>query len=70
MAKKYYEYKTIEGDTFDSIALDFYNEEKYASLIIQSNNEYRTVIIFDSGKILKIPVIEESSVESLPPWKR
>lgn len=67
---KYYEYETIQGDTFDMIALDFYNDEAYASTIIQANPEYRNVIIFNAGVMLKIPIIEEDTPEMLPPWKR
>lgn len=67
---EYYEYETLQGDTFDMIALDFYDDEKYASLIIQANPEYRDILIFDAGVILKIPIIEETPADTLPPWKR
>lgn len=66
----YYNYKTIKGDTFDSIALDFYNQENLASQIINANMDYRRVLIFNAGIKLKIPVIEEQTAASLPPWKR
>ena len=36
MADKYFEYKTRQGDTFDMIALDVYNEERKAHIIIQA----------------------------------
>jgi hypothetical protein len=70
LLNEYYEYTTIQGDTFDMISLDFYDDEKYASEIIKSNPEYRTVLVFDEGSILKIPIIDEETAESLPPWKR
>lgn len=66
---EYYEYTTLQGDTFDMIALDFYDDEAYASKIIEANPEYCKVIIFESGVVLKIPIVEESSPETLPPWK-
>ncbi len=66
----YYEYITLQGDTFDMIALDFYDDESYASKIIEVNPEYCKVIIFDAGIILKIPIVEDTSPEVLPPWKR
>lgn len=65
----YDEYETIQGDTFDSIALDFYDEEYYASEIINANPNFSAVIIFDEGIVLKIPVLDIKNV-SLPPWKR
>lgn len=70
LVKKYYIYETLQGDTFDMIALDFYDNESYASLIIGANSEYRRVIIFDAGIMLKIPIIQKENVTTLPPWKR
>ncbi|MDF2591971.1 MAG: LysM protein [Clostridia bacterium] len=67
---KYYEYETIQGDTFDMIALDFYNDEAKASTIIQANPECCNVLVFDAGVVLKIPQIEETASTTLPPWKR
>ena len=67
---RYYTYKTLEGDTFDCIALDFYNKETLASIIIQANLKYRKIITFSAGIELIIPIIEQSSADSLPPWKR
>jgi len=65
-----YTYKTLAGDTFDMIALDFYNDESLASVIIQANYQYRDTIIFSGGEVLTIPIIETPSANSLPPWKR
>ena len=67
---KYYFYTTIQGDTFDSIALDFYNEEVFSSEIIKVNKQYRSTLVFDEGVRLKIPIIDSRAVETLPPWKR
>lgn len=63
--------KTIEGDTFDSLALEFYNDEKLASAIIQANPDYCDTLIFSAGVELTIPeVIEVTMPETLPPWRR
>lgn len=67
---RYYTYKTLEADTFDSIALDFYNKETQSSTIIQANLQYRKIIIFSAGIELMIPIIEQSVADSLPPWKK
>jgi phage tail protein X len=70
MPDKYYIYETLQGDTFDMIALDFYNDEVYASTIIQANPDYRNILIFDAGIKLIIPIIDEPTAVTLPPWKR
>lgn len=66
----YFEYTTQAGDTFDILALDAYNDETKAHVIIQANPEYASVLIFDAGVTLKIPVIEPTAASTLPPWKR
>jgi hypothetical protein len=70
MAKTHYTYTALSGDTFDSIALDFYNHEHLSSHIIQENPEHRNTLTFKGGETLKIPIIEQQAAISLPPWKR
>lgn len=70
MADMYIEYVTLQGDTFDIIALDFYNEETKSHLIMQANPQYVDVVVFDADVPLKIPLIEPEAVATLPPWKR
>ncbi|QGQ97056.1 LysM domain-containing protein [Paenibacillus psychroresistens] len=67
---KYYLYTALSHDTFDSIALDFYNEETLSGNIISANPQYRNTILFSGGEVLQIPVIEVKAAETLPPWKR
>ena len=62
---------TVEGDTFDRLALLYFNEEKLASDIIKANPDYCDVLIFEAGITLTIP--EDSAVvppATLPPWRR
>ncbi len=67
----YSDYYTAEGDTFDRIALDFYNEEKLAYLIINANPNDCDVLIFDAGVYLRIPTIDTVDYpDTLPPWRR
>lgn len=62
---------TVEGDTFDALALEFYNDEKQAWLIIRANLDYCDVLIFEAGIEIKIPIVEFVSLpETLPPWRR
>lgn len=70
MPEKYYEYETLDGDTWDSIALDFYDNEYYASKIMEANPDYIKTLIFGAGIKLKIPILDETAPSTLPPWKR
>lgn len=64
-------YVTVEGDTFDMLALTFYGQEKLASVIIQANPDYCDTLIFEAGIPLVIPDVAEVTLpESLPPWRR
>jgi len=65
----FYKYETLKGDTFDIISLDFYNDEKFASEIIQANPQYRDTLVFDAGIKLDIPIISKKVMSSLP-WRR
>ena len=62
---------TAEGDTFDALALEYYNDEKLASTIIQANPDHCDVLIFDAGVSLTIPGLSSVTYpETLPPWRR
>ena len=64
-------YITVAGDTFDSLALLFYNDEKLASTIIQANPDYCDTLIFEAGVSLTIPeAVAAVMPETLPPWRR
>ena len=65
-----FNYTTMAGDTFDMIALDAYNDEFRAVEIIRANSQYAGVVSFDAGVVLRIPYLEETAPETLPPWKR
>ncbi len=70
MARNYYIYETVDGDTFDTISLAFYEAEHYSSEIMKENPDYVSTVIFSAGVKLKIPVIEQPAASTLPPWKR
>lgn len=66
-----YEHITVEGDTFDSLALQYYSEERLASTIIQANPDYCDTLIFEAGVLLYIPDVSTVEMPStLPPWRR
>lgn len=65
------EYTAQGGDTFDSIALAAYNEERMASTIIAANPDLSDVLIFEGGELVQIPIVEAvATPDTLPPWRR
>ena len=71
MVKKYAEYTTRNGDTYDLLAIAAYNDEKLASRIIQANPLHMKTLVFEEGVLLKIPILERVELPStLPPWRR
>ncbi len=63
-------YVTRQGDTWDNISQAFYNNPFKTAELISVNSEYADTLIFDQGVQLNIPILESSSPETLPPWKR
>lgn len=62
---------TVEGDTFDGLALKYYNDEKMASAIMQANPDHCDTLIFEAGVPLEIPAVSTVTLpETLPPWRR
>lgn len=67
---EFLEYNTRAGDTFDSLAMDLYDNERMASVIMDENPQYCDVLIFDANITLFLPVIEvETSPDTIPPWR-
>ena len=69
------DYVAQGGDTFDSIALVAYNEERMASTRIEANPDLSDVrvcvLIFEGGEAVRIPIVETvETPETLPPWRR
>lgn len=62
-------YSTKQNDTFDKIALYFYDDEKLATYFIEANPEYSNVLIFDEGVLLNLPRLERIETTTLPKWK-
>ncbi len=71
LVKDYQEYVTKQGDTYDALALDAYDDERMASHIIQANLQYMDTLIFDAGIKLRLPVLDNiERPATLPPWRR
>lgn len=73
-------YQCSAGETFDSVALELYGDEKYACELLNANPDLCNIPIFSGGEILDIPIVEEAEEdedqddeeETMPakaPWK-
>lgn len=69
-------YKThiaAAGESFDSVALDYYGDEFIADKLmkVKDNTRYTKMVIFKGGEELKIPVYDDiESTETLAPWRQ
>ena len=63
-------YKTIQGDTWDGIAVKVYGDEKYMNELLEANQAYREIIIFPAKVSLSLPDIQTQTTTILPPWKK
>lgn len=68
-------YRCSGGETFDSVALQLYGDEKYASELLGANAAYCEKLVFSGGEELNVPVVE-TAVDSdtgqqigTAPWK-
>lgn len=62
-------YTTIQGDTWDNIALIVYGNEKYADFLMQSNYPFLDTLVFSSGTVLNVPELPVSKSKLLPTWR-
>ena len=66
-------YRTVQGDTWDIIALRMYPKlggEKLMDRLLEANSKHRDTVSFATNILLQIPDVEIPVVSSLPPWKR
>lgn len=67
------QYTCVGGETFDSIARNLFDDERYAAELMCANPEYSNYSIFTGGEKILIPVIDTSVDEEqapiLAPWK-
>lgn len=57
-------YKTIQGDTWDSIAYKIYGDEKYTDFLMQNNFELLDIFVFKAGTIVNTPELPTSQSEA------
>lgn len=65
-------YLCVAGESYDSIALMVFKDEKYASDIMAVNPQLCTIPQFNGGEIINLPVISEDKMDFIrnnAPWK-
>jgi phage tail protein X len=63
-------YTTIQGDTWDIIAYKLFGVESRMLLLMQTNPDHISTVIFSAGVALTIPEIPDAVSAELPPWKQ
>lgn len=61
-------FKSVAGDSFDSIAKKFLGSEKYTPALIKANPELITTFIFDANVELNVPEFKTVK-QTVLPWK-
>lgn len=68
------QYRCSAGESFDFIARNVYEDEKYAADLMNANPEYCNRLVFSGGEVLRLPVVAvDSSGENssdIAPWRR
>lgn len=69
-----YEYTCAGGETWDSIALEIFDDEKYAAEIMAANPRYSGRVVFTGGEVLQLPLVEmpedeDTTAPVSAPWK-
>lgn len=62
-------YRTIQGDTWDSIAFSLAGKESFMVSLINANPDHADVVVFRAGIILNVPDVPISIAATLPPWR-
>lgn len=66
-------YPCSAGETFDSVALAVYGDEKYAADLLNANPALCRKMVFTGGETLLLPVVyiaEDSYTDTAAPWKQ
>ena len=62
-------YTTVQGDMWDSIARQLYNNESLMHILIDANPQYRTIAIFPANCLISVPEISRAARVTWPPWR-
>lgn len=63
-------YITIQGQTWDMIALDVYGSELYADILMKNNVKLLDYYVFPQGIIINVPDLPDNyEEEEQPDWR-
>lgn len=62
-------YRTVQGDTWDSIARALWGSEYFMHQLLDANPDCADILIFPAGTTLRVPQADTSALPAnLPPW--
>lgn len=63
-------YETVQGDTWDIIAIKVYGSLANINELMDANRAYIDTVMFNSGIKITTPELIAQQSSKLPPWKR
>ena len=65
-------YTTVLGDTWDTIAYKLFGDSKLYNPLLELNQEYYDVVMFEAGIKIKYQdnVVIDNINDKLPPWRK
>ena len=75
MNRSGYGYRCAAGESWDSVALKIYGDEKYAADLLAANPALCRLLIFTGGEKVHLPTLEVPTTEAAvytpaaAPWK-
>ncbi|MBG9479370.1 tail protein X [Lysinibacillus sphaericus] len=61
-------YTTIQGDMWDLIAYKLWGSEYLLPFLFEANPQYKDILIFEGGLLLKVPEVLVEDVTERPEW--
>jgi hypothetical protein len=61
-------YITVQGDTWDKIALTTLGSEYLLPILLEANKQHRKIVIFSGGLSITVPEVDTAIVTDRPEW--
>lgn len=63
-------YKTVQGDTWDTIAKKVYGAEKHLDFLMRNNFELLDYFVFPAGISVNTPSLPGNEAAGVPEWRK
>ncbi|MEK4060981.1 MULTISPECIES: tail protein X [Paenibacillus] len=63
-------YRTVQGDTWDSVAFQVYGDEQLMTMLMNANPNHTETVIFSRNIAINVPDKPVITSDMLPPWRR